>query len=338
VTGESFSDAEMITALYRAFLGREPEPTALTGLGNALAEGALDAKSLVATFQNCEEYRQRQPMTRLLYPAGHYYSPIVNVEELYADAARVFDRSRPPAGIDLNEAGQLALLPILRQLAGDVQLAETKQDGTLYYSHNNQYGPGDAAVLTSMIRHLRPRRILEFGSGYSSCCILDANRLFFGGSIECTFVDPCPQRLRDLLSGYNGDARIIESRAQDIDLNLVGSLQENDILFIDSTHVSKAGSDVNFHFFNTLPALQSGVAIHFHDVFYPFEYPEAWFFDENRSWNELYVLRAFLMYNPVYKIEFFNHFLAHVHPNIANTIPGFEQNCGGAIWLRKYGY
>jgi hypothetical protein len=88
-------------------------------------------------------------------------------------------------------------------------------------------------------------------------------------------------------------------------------------------------------FFETLPALQAGVSIHFHDVAYPFEYPEAWFFDENRSWNELYLLRAFLMYNPLYRIEFFNHFLAYAHPELAKTIPWFEYNCGGAIWLRK---
>jgi hypothetical protein len=330
-------NSEMITALYRAFLGREPEPPALAYYMEALAEGGLDARSLIAVFQNCDEYRRRQPIghTDLWVPPGHYYSPIVNVEELRTDAARIFDRSRRPTGIDLNEAGQVALLPVLRQLARDLPFQETKKDGLLYYFNNPSYGHGDAVVLASMIRHLRPRRILEFGCGFSSCVILDVNRHFFGGEIECTFVDPYPQLLRDLLAGYTGDARIMESRAQDIDLDIVRSLQKDDILFIDSTHVSKAGSDVNFHFFETLPALQAGVFVHFHDVAYPFEYPEAWFFDENRSWNELYLLRAFLMYNPSYKIEFFNHFLAYLHPDLVKTIPWFERNCGGAIWLRK---
>jgi Methyltransferase domain len=331
------ANAEMITVLYRAFLGREPEPPALAHYMEALAEGSLDARSLITVFQNCDEYRQRQAKDQLWVPAGHYYSPIVNVEELRADAARIFDRSRRPAGVDLNEAGQLALLPILRSLARDLPFQETKKDGLLYYFQNPSYGHGDAVVLACMIRHLRPRRILEFGCGFSSCVILDVNRLFFGGEIECTFVDPYPQLLRDLLAGYAGGGRIMESRAQDIDLDIVRSLEKDDILFIDSTHVSKGGSDVNFHFFETFPTLQAGVFIHVHDVAYPFEYPEAWFLDENRSWNESYLLRAFLMYNSFYRIEFFNHFLACVYPDLAKTIPWFERNCGGAIWLRKCG-
>jgi Methyltransferase domain/Domain of unknown function (DUF4214) len=336
-TDAGLSDAAIITALYAAFLGREPEPSALAHYSNALAEGDLDARSLIALFRDCDEYRHRQAGRHLWVPAGHYYSPIVNVAELRADAPRVFDRSRRPACVDLNEAGQLALLPALRSLARDLPFQETKKDGLLYYFLNPSYGHGDAVVLACMIRHLRPRRILEFGCGFSSCVILDINRHFFGGEIECTFVDPYPQLLRDLIAGYTGGARILESRAQDIDLDIVRSLQKNDILFIDSTHVSKAGSDVNFHFFETLPALRAGVFIHVHDVVYPFEYLEEWFFDENRSWNELYLLRAFLMYNPYYRIEFFNHFLACVHPDLVKTIPWFERNCGGAIWLRKYG-
>jgi Methyltransferase domain len=333
---DKISNAELIRALYLAFLGREPEASALTYYAKALTEGDLDPRSLVEAFHNCEEYRQRQSSASLWVPAGHYYSPIVDVEALRADAARVFDRSAAPTGVDLNEPGQLSLIPILRSLAQDLPFQETKKDCLLYYFNNPSYGHGDAVVLASMIRHLRPRRILEFGCGFSSCVILDVNRLFFNGEIECTFVDPFPQLLRDLLAGYNsGPAHIVESRAQDIDLDIVRSLQENDILFIDSTHVSKAGSDVNFHFFNSLPALQTGVFIHFHDVFYPFEYPKGWFFNENRSWNELYLLRAFLMYNPYYRIEFFNNFLACMHADLVRTIPWFERNSGGAIWLQK---
>jgi hypothetical protein len=129
VSSGNLSNAEMIAALHLAFLGREPEPSALAYLEKALAEGALDARSLIATFRNCDEYRQRQPLAPLLYPAGHFYSPIVNVDELRGDAARVFDRTRPPVGIDLNAVGQLALLPILRSFARDLPFQETKRDG-----------------------------------------------------------------------------------------------------------------------------------------------------------------------------------------------------------------
>src|SRR5205823_7725468 len=266
---------------------------------------------------------------------GHFYSPIVNVAELESDAARVFDRSRRPAGIEMNEAGELAWVPIIRSLAKDLPFTPNKQNGFLYYFENSAYSYGDGVVLGSMIRHLKPRRILEFGSGFSSCLMLDINRKYFGDKIHCYFVDPYPGQLRELLDDDSDAAHIIESRAQDIDLDLVRSLDANDILFIDSTHVSKAGSDVNFHFFETLPALRPGVFIHIHDIWYPFEYPESWFFTENRSWNEAYLLRAFLMNNQEYKIEFFNHFVACIHPSIARTIPYFTRNCGGAIWLKK---
>jgi Methyltransferase domain/Domain of unknown function (DUF4214) len=334
-TMKSVSNTDLITALYLSFLGREPEPPAIDYYSAALAEGTLNAKSLLEAFQSCEEYRRRHSTNTLWMPPGHYYSPIANVDELRADASRVFDRSRRPIGIDLNEAGQLALLPVLRRLTSDLPFEETKKDGLLYYFNNGSYGHGDAVVLAGMIRHLRPRRVLEFGSGFSSCVILDINRCFFHEQIECIFVDPYPQRLRNLVNGYTGAVRIIESRAQDIDLELVRSLQANDILFIDSTHVCKVGSDVNFHFFEIFPALESGVLIHVHDIFYPFEYPEEWVFNENRSWNEIYVLRAFLMYNRLFRIEFFNHFLSLTHADLVNTLPWFERNCGGALWLRK---
>jgi hypothetical protein len=333
--GNYLSDADMVTVLYRAFLGRDPDASALAYHCRTLAEGEFDARSLIALFLNCDEYRQRSTVIPPWVPPGHYYSPIVNPTELRADAARVFDRSRRPAGIDLNEEGQVSLVPILRNLAEKLPFKNMKQEGLFYYSENSFYNHGDGIVLASMMLHLRPRRILEFGSGFSSCVMLDMNRLFFEGQIECTFVDPYPQRLRELLHDYDGPVRILESRAQDIDLDLVRELQKDDILFIDSTHVSKAGSDVNFHFFDVLPALKPGVVIHIHDVTYPFEYSEEWFFNENRSWNESYLLRGFLMYNSAYRIEFFNSFMYYEHRDLARTIPFFERNPGCAIWLRK---
>jgi hypothetical protein len=70
-------------------------------------------------------------------------------------------------------------------------------------------------------------------------------------------------------------------------------------------------------------------------VFYPFEYPEDWFFVENRSWNELYLLRALLMDNPRYEIVFFNHYMqVHHQQATVQALPLFGKNCGGALWLR----
>ena len=121
--------------------------------------------------------------------------------------------------------------------------------------------------------------------------------MFFDNEIQCTFIEPHPKLLKSLLK--QGDLERIEivpRPLQDVDLELFESLRANDILFIDSTHVAKIGSDVNRIFFEILPALATGVYVHFHDIFYPFEYPREWIY-EGRAWNEAYMLRAFLMYN-----------------------------------------
>jgi hypothetical protein len=113
-------------------------------------------------------------------------------------------------------------------------------------------------------------------------------------------------------------------------------MQAGDILFIDSTHVMKTGSDVCQELFEILPRLKPGVLIHFHDVFWPFEYPAAWVVQENRSWNELYGLRAFLMYNAAFQVEFFSDFFCqHFRPRIEAEFPTMLKNTGGSLWLRK---
>ena len=272
----------------------------------------------------------------LFVPPGHFYSPIVDLNELQSDRARVFDRDRDIPDIDLNEDRQLKLVQQFQKFYGDIPFEETEGGANLYYYDNRWYRHGDAIVLACMLRYARPKRLIEFGSGFSSCVTLDINRLFLDGAVECTFIDPNPERLQLLLSKHNASVNIVKSRAQDLDVSALSTLETNDILFIDSTHVAKAGSDVNFHLFEVLPRLAPGVLVHFHDVFYPFEYPESWFFDRNRSWNENYILRAFLAGNKQYEIVFFNHFMALRHlEETANAMPLFRKDPGGALWIRK---
>lgn len=112
-------------------------------------------------------------------------------------------------------------------------------------------------------------------------------------------------------------------------------LKENDILFVDSTHVSKVGSDVNYLLFEILPRLNKGVYIHFHDIFYPFEYPKEWIYD-GKAWNEDYILRAFLQYNDSFKIFFFNTFLeSFFREKFTLEMPLCLKNTGGSLWIKK---
>jgi len=129
---------------------------------------------------------------------------------------------------------------------------------------------------------------------------------------------------------------IIQQNVQQVPVTLFDELRAGDILFIDSTHVLKTGSDVCFELFDILPRLASGVFVHFHDIFWPFEYPREWVISENRSWNEQYALRAFLTRNDAWEIMMFNdYFGLFERPMIASTYPPFLRSFGSALWLRR---
>jgi predicted O-methyltransferase YrrM len=266
---------------------------------------------------------------------GHFYSPIPANPVLRASEEEIF--SVPPAirGVDLNEERQLELLKVFSSLYREHPFAPDNFPQR-YVFENPNYSYGDAIVLYCMIRHLSPRRIVEVGSGYSSCAMLDVNELFFADSIACTFIDPYPELLRRLLKRSDlTRTRILGQTVQDVELGVFRELQASDILFIDSSHVTKTGSDVNYIFFKILPILNEGVYVHFHDVFYPFEYPRGWVF-EGRAWNEAYMLRAFLQYNRAFRIQFFATYLLHKHRDlIESELPLCLKNPGANIWLQK---
>jgi hypothetical protein len=270
-------------------------------------------------------------------PPGHFYSPIVDVEALQQRRDRVFDRSIRPEGIDLRDDEQRALLRRLKSHCDRLTFTAERQDGLRYHYENPNYSYGDALVWAGLLMELRPRRVVEIGSGYSSCLTLDVNELFLDGTLDVTFVEPYPDLLLSLMKpGDRERVRIVPAPVQDLDLAVIDRLEAGDVLFIDSTHVSKCGSDVNFELFTILPRLKSGVYIHFHDIFYPFEYPEHWFFQENRSWNEIYIMRAFLTGNRDYEIVFFNHFMHLCYPvETVSALPLLARNSGGGLWLRK---
>lgn len=270
-------------------------------------------------------------------PPGHFYSPLVDPVEITKRRARVFDRDTPPAGIDLSVDAQIALVQRLAAHYPKLPFVGAARAGLRYRLDNPTFGPGDAAVYGCLLMDLRPRRLVEFGTGYSSCVALDVDEHALGGTLDCTFVDPFPEAFRKLHGNIDpARHRVLKSAAQDVDPALIDALEPGDILFIDSTHVSKTGGDVNFHLFTLLPRLKPGVVVQFHDIFYPFEYPEDWLFAENRSWNEAYVLRAFLTDNPNYRILLFNDYLGRHHADaMGRALPLFMRNPGASLWLQK---
>ena len=169
----------------------------------------------------------------------------------------------------LAEEEQLCLFDVFKEYYQELPFKPNKTGNLRYFFENPYYLYSDAIFLYCMIRYTKPKRIVEVGSGYSSCLIIDTNELFFGNSIHCTFIDPFPQNLLSLINEDDKDKiKIITKKLQDVDLDEFTALAKGDILFIDSTHVSKIDSDVNYVFFTILPNLKSGVYIHFHDIFY----------------------------------------------------------------------
>jgi predicted O-methyltransferase YrrM len=271
-------------------------------------------------------------------PPGHFYSPFADMAEFGRRAAALHDPGRELVGIELNESEQLALVDVLTAIAADADLVEheTRGDRRRYWLDNPAYSYGDGVVLHTMLRHLRPARIVEVGSGYSSALILDTVQAWLPGT-EVTFVEPFPALVDGLLRAGD-EARVTIHRApvQDIAPQVFEALGPGDVLFIDSTHVAKAGSDVNHLFFEVLPRLRRGVWVHMHDIFFPFEYPPEWV-REGRAWHEAYLLRTFLSHNPVFRIQWFQDYLWARHRPALERVPWVAQNPGANIWFERVG-
>lgn len=276
------------------------------------------------------------PFVRM-FPAGHFYSPLPDIKQVIAEKATLFNKNVTDCpGVDLGAERQLAVLDELAKYYPEAPFSETEGHGTRYYYQNHFFKCGDGIVLYGMLRRLKPRNVVEVGSGFSSAAMLDTSDRFLQGQVNFTFVEPHPERLHSLL----GDAdrrrcKIYETRVQDVPLEIFDQLQADDVLFIDSSHVVKIGSDVRHLLWEVFPRLKAGVVVHVHDVQWPFEYPEDWVLEGN-AWNEAYFMKAFLQYNSAFQIEYFNSYIAMVHgAALASKMPKCVEQSGGSLWLRK---
>jgi len=278
----------------------------------------------------------RSLRTVLFAPPGHFYSPLPDIRYLKKRRERIFPRGKTPEDIDLRPDAQLALLDVFAKLYAEHPFPPKPTAGFRYYYENTYYGCGDSLVLYGFLRHARPRRVIEVGSGFSSAVMLDVNDRFFDGSIRFTFIEPYPGRLLGLIGEADRSKHeVIAKVVQDVPVETFTSLGENDLLFIDSSHVVKVGSDVHHLLFEVLPAVKPGVIIHFHDIHWPMQYPESWVM-QGRAYNETYFLRMLLRDNPQYRVEYFNTYMTSCHREaLAEKMPLCLQEPGGGLWLRK---
>jgi len=327
-------DRAFVEWCYRKVLRRESDEQGRQHYLQALASG-MPRSALIEELMNSAEYEDHFAACRL-FPPGHPLSPLPSGADIEAHAAFDWHPAAIP-GVDLRVDEQRSLLQRLARHYLRLPFPTNAVAGSRFYYENTSYSYADAIFLGCMMLEFKPRRIIEIGCGFSSAAMLDISERFFAGRIDCLFIDPDPSRLRSLLGQKETAARLMESRLQEVPLEVFSGLEANDILFIDSSHVSKVGSDVNRIFFDILPRLRKGVLIHIHDVFYPFEYPQAWL-RRGWVWNEQYLLHAFLQFNQQFAVRLFTHFLiADGRDWFSRHMADCLKNPGGCLWLEKRG-
>lgn len=271
-----------------------------------------------------------------LFPAGHFYSPLLDIESLTSGSTSLpHDDVQWWENVSLRDSEQEALY---RELLSDPERFDFPNlpDGTCRYHHDNGWFPlSDALVLSGLLRRERPKRIVEVGAGYSTAVMLDTiERSDLKTKITC--LEPHPERLRKLLSASDVDSlELIRQPVQDVPMDKFTTLENGDVLFIDSSHVAKIGSDVSFLLLRVLPRLKSGVWVHIHDIFYPMTYPVDWI-REGRAWNESLFLRAFLEGNDGYHLRAFNSYASKAFPpGFWDSASNFLENGGCSFWMQR---
>jgi len=209
-----------------------------------------------------------------------------------------------------------------------------------YYVGNGGFDSVDGELLYCMIRHFRPKRIIEIGSGNSTYlsaqAILKNREEKNGYECELTAIEPYPNSV--LKEGFPGLTRLVQKKAQDVPVLEFEELEENDIFFIDSSHVLKIGSDVQYIYLEILPRLGKGVLVHSHDIFLPSEYPKDWVLHDHRFYTEQYLLQAFMAFNESFEVVFAASYIHLKHPEWLESAFGTYSRDAvrpGSFWMRR---
>ena len=249
--------------------------------------------------------------------AIHYYEPLPDFRSITAEQ---LTRRREYPGIDFKWDDQLTLLNELTAYHDDLS--------TLEFNFDNGFFNGfDAAVYYSLVRHLKPQNIIEIGGGYSTQLAAKALRVNGIGRLTC--IEPNPERL----NGAGQSVELIQKRVEEIDIAFFSRLNANDILFIDSSHTVKFGSDVCYEFLEILPRLAPGVWVHVHDIFFPHDYPAEWLLDRRMALNEQYLLEAFLSFNKQFQITLANYWLCLDHSD--QTARLWSNTGASSLWMKR---
>jgi hypothetical protein len=309
----------------RAVLGRWPRsPRSVRRSSETIA-------ALVRSGAHERHFAKWEEMGFHVTPA-QYYQPIPDTRELPEE---LWAKRHEMVGVDLNEAFQVHLLTEVFPRYREEYRTFAQEKGAVaheYYNNNGFFIGADAPVLHCLVRHFKPRRVIEIGSGFSTMVAAAAARR--NPATEVIAIEPYPNEM--LRRGFPGLTRLVESKAEDVDISLFSSLEENDILFIDSSHVVRTGGDVNFIYLELLPRLKPGVLVHLHDIFLPAEYPREWVMDKHIFWTEQYLLHAFLAFNSAFRVLFGTAMMLERHyETMRATFPEVPWPGGASFWIQR---
>jgi hypothetical protein len=271
---------------------------------------------------------------------NHFYEPIPDTRMLKDD---LWEKQSELVGININEESQINLLSVFSSKFKEEYESFPRSETSIpfqYYVNNSAFSSVDGEIYYCMIRHFKPKKIFEIGAGYST--YLAAHAILKNkeedNAYECELVaiDPYPNDV--LKNGFPGLSKLIPKRVQDIPLSEFKKLLENDILFIDSTHVLKIGSDVQYEYLEILPRLNKGVIVHVHDIFLPSEYPKEWVLKKYIFWNEQYLLQAFLTFNDSFEVLWAGSYMHLKHPDkLEEAFSSYkrDESWPGSFWMRR---
>lgn len=277
----------------------------------------------------------------IIISMDNYESPIPS-SKLFKKNQKIWSEESILTGIDMNVDKQIYLIEnVFPKYMDEYNFPVEKSDIPYNFTlDNTTFGLQPAAILHSMIRYYRPKTIIEVGSGCSTyisakACIMNEKE---GFPAELIAIEPYPNEV--LVKGFPGLKKLVIAKVSEVEFDIFERLEENDILFIDSSHVSKMCSDVNYLYLEVMPRLRKGVFVQIHDIFLPYDYPLDWILRLRKFYNEQYLLHAFLCFNKMYEVILANYFINRKYSEkMSVTFPEPEGYKGihkpSSFWVRK---
>ena len=262
----------------------------------------------------------------------HYYEPQFDFRKLKQPLSQ--DRNLP--GIDWNISGQLKILASFSHSSELERLLQEESSTRRYRPDSVLFGPGDAEYWYQLIRLIKPGKVFEVGSGNSTLIAIEAIR-------KNREADPNYSCKHICIEPYEGPwlegtgVLVIRKKIEDFDIKFFSELGENDILFIDTSHVTRPQGDVLYEYLELLPTMNKGIIVHVHDIFSPKNYPKLLLEERVRFFNEQYLLEAFLSHNSSWKIiGALNYLHHHYYENLKSVAPFLtpdKEPC--SLYMRK---